>query len=245
MKYELSIAILTLSAALQNAVASSLTVEMTATEITHEFYGNYSVDHLAGSYYGATDWPTFNVSLSSVDSLILRLSAPKGSVFQVDALSNSIGRAFSAGGTGWSSLGSSSTGPAKFLPTVLTLENSIGALPPQTGSFFKVSADRGRITSDGSNLSYGNLGKLTFSAMVFTVDTSALRFENIASKTYSSNRFGAYIQEIYGVQYAYDPGPALRLVSSIPEPSSIFMFLSGAAVLLLALRHRSRESNSD
>ena len=232
------------------AVAGNLSVEATAQTISHEFRGNYSVDYILGSYYGASDWPDFSTSLSEVGTMTFKILAPVGQHFEIVANPNSIARIFGSGSSSWSAPGASFGGVNKFLPTVLSFDSLVGTSPSQTGIYFQASADRKKINTGGSITSY-TTGSMEFNAIVLTVNTSSLAAESLPVLTYKSNNFGFYLQDIFNQSFSDDPGASIRLVSSVPEPSGYLLLIAGLGALSCIIKARKRtvarnsESNTE
>ena len=227
-KHTFIVAITAVTSSLANA--EGLTVEATAQTISHEFRGNYSVDYILGSYYGASDWPDFTANLSEVGTITFKISSPVGQHFEIAANPNSIGRIFGSGSTSWTAPGASFGGVNKFLPTSLTFESLVGTTPSQTGIFFQASADRKRINAGGSITSYTS-GSMEFKSIVLTVNLSSLATETLPVRTYESNNFGFYLQDVFNQSFSDDPGASIRLVSSVPEPSTYLLMLAGLFVV--------------
>jgi hypothetical protein len=156
-------------------------------------------------------------------------------MFQLDANPLSIARVFS-GSIQWLAPNYSFAGVNTFLPATFALESLIGPLPNPITSF-QVTADRRNVSGPASVFHYTNAA-MTFSAFVWTIDLSPLAGTNIPVQTFTPFSFShLYVQDVYASPgLTVDPGPALRLVAVIPEPSTVILMAVGVLGLTAAYR---------
>lgn len=233
MKNKLSTATLAFAVFAGSALAANDPISMTVDNMPHEFFGNYGIDYMVGSYYGASDWPTFTSNLSTATSLIFELNAPVGKAFQFTASPNSIGVNLFIGSTTWTAAGASFAGVKSFLPTAVSFTNFSGVAAGSSSVHFKITQDGKGLSSEGY-LAWLGVDYLSFTGIRLKVDVSSLVGKSFVSQSYVPNGFGARFQDVFSPIMNTDPGASLRLTSAVPEPSSLMLLLGGYALLLLA-----------
>lgn len=220
--------------------SAGIVVEATAGPITHAFESNYTIEYLLGSSFGAVNWPAFTTSLSNSSSITFKLSAPTGQHFQVDERAPTFYRFLSAASSAWTAPGATGIGLGTYLPGQISFEQFRGPAPARSDVYARLSTDRKSLQLSATTVWNGS-GSLSFNSVKFTIDLSDIEGETIPTYTYLANNFGPTFLNFFNPGPGFDPGPSIRLVSSVPEPATLFLFgVGGLAVACLGRRKLTR-----
>lgn len=225
------------------APAHAITLSVETTTIGHQYSSSArsTVDSIMGSFWGAATAPTFTTSMSKENLFSLTVAAPAGQEFVVAGAPGSIGMVMSIGkplslwiASGWDG------GVRDYMPTVVSFSGYSG--PGWYSDTTGITVDQqGRALSAEGSLWWSGQVDMRFQSVNITADLSALTGRAMPTMTFKPDlAVGISFQNVLRVGNVGDPGPAVALVSMVPEPSTAVLFLLGVAGLFARVAGRPR-----
>jgi hypothetical protein len=222
------------------AQGQTLSIETTASTIGHRLEGpTYTLSHIAGASHGAEAIPSFSARLSDYSDFSYTISAPEGYIFQVDSLPGAT--IIINFNIAWYGDGISNPS-TQYLPTTVTFADLQGTQPSYDLTGMRGDTN-GRVlnTYGGSSMWFPQSSSFSFSEIKLS---SSLASVTGATTTRNYVPFlggQVYVQHVFSVPNV-DPGPPIRLVAVIPEPSTILMLVIGLALMLFRIQFLRRRT---
>ena len=224
--------------------ASAVSLDVTATTISHQFEpaARSTVDTILGSFWGAAPVPSFTTNLSSASEFSLTVSAPSGYEFLVRPAPNSVGLVLSFGSplsmwiaSGWNG------GVRDFMPTSVSFSGFAGPSWYDDTTGVTVDQDGRALMAEGA-LWWTGSPELRFKSVTLSADLSSLHRRGYSAGTFSPDlAVGIKLQDVLAAGARTDPGPAIVLVSAVPETSSSVLLALGIGCLAVAIPSRRRD----
>ena len=237
--------ILSLLIGTASATASAVSITATATTIGHQFSpsARSTVDTILGSHWGAATAPSFTASLSAESTFSMTVSAPEGFEFLVRSAPNSTGLVLSFGSPlsmwiapGWNG------GQRDFMPTTVSFTGYDGPNWYNDTTGITVDHDGRGVVTEGS-LWWSGSPDIRFKSVTISADLTSLSGKNFPLVSFAPDlAAGVKFQNILPTGTRIDPGPAVALVSSVPEPSALVLVAAGGLLLLFRSSPSRRKS---
>jgi PEP-CTERM motif len=224
-------------------ISNAMSLDVTATEVTHNYYpGGATVDYMMGSLWGAAASPSFSANFSTEDIFSLTLSAPTGYQFKATPAAGSIGSILSIGSPLSMWIAPQWNGGLRYsLPTTVSLGNFSGPAWYNDTTGVSVDTDGKALMLQGGLWWSGN-AEMSFSSITITADLSSLSNKNFSTENFHPDLATVILfQNVLAQGSRVDPGPAINLVASVPEPETYAMLLAGLGLVgLIARRKRGK-----
>jgi hypothetical protein len=217
--------------------AQTLTLDITATTVGHEFLSSArsTNDWIFGQHWGAAPAPVFSASLSDYDVFRLTLSAPAGYAFTIQSHPSSQAGmlAFGAPLSIWHAPGWDG-GLRYSLPTTVSFSGFSGPSWYDVTAGVSVDTEGRAVVLEGA-VWWSGSPQMHFNALTLEADMSMLKALGLPSLTFSPDiAVGFRYQNVLPIGTNTDPGAA------VPEPTTSAIIVGAACALVVASVHWRR-----